>query len=217
MFNRFLFVVFIISPIYLFAQKKPSPTFSFQNDTLKSKIGYCDPLSQISYYRLLNVTVDSNLLLIDSLKSDLNGDKSLDYIFVFSNKIQEGDLQLTDCNVKYNKRLLIIVLSRGNKYHPPIINENVILNTTEYQSDPFRKVVSLKNGFQLKFYLGTRIRYYYDFFFKFDGKKDFFLYKSKSESYDIYVSGKNEFKERNYSRSQLTNLRTINIRNFIKT
>jgi hypothetical protein len=216
MFIRVLVVGLIINPICLFAQKSIDITFSFRNDTLKSKISHCNSPSPPSYYRLLNFTIDSNYLLIDSMKSNFNTDKTLDYIFVFSNKIQEGDLQITECNKKYNKRLLVVLLSKGNKYEASIINEKVVLNTTEYQSDPFRKITSLKNGFQLSFYFGTRIRYYYDFIFKFDGRSDFFLYKSKRESYDIHVSESNEIMEKKYLRTKSTNLKNMDIRNFIK-
>jgi len=206
-----------IAPIFLFAQNSPGRTFIFKNDTLISKISFCDSQNSKSFYKLGTLIVDSNLVLIDSVVSDYNKDGVLDCVLVLSNKIQEGDISVTDCNKKYNRRLIVVLLSAKQKYRVSIINENAILNTSEYQSNPFRKIERLKNGFVLKFYFGTRIRYNYDFYFSFDGKNDFYLFKSKRESYDIRVSGENESSEVKYSRTRLTNLKNLNIRDFIKT
>jgi hypothetical protein len=216
MWKLSLAILLLIAPFFSCAQKTTQNTFIFTHDTLLSKISLCDSQKSKSFYRLKTLIIDSNLILIDSVVSDFNKDRVLDFVLVLSTKIQEGDLSITDCNKKYNKRLIVVLLSTRKEYYAPIINENVILNTAEYQSNPFRKIEKLKNGFLVKFYFGTRIRYYYDFYFAFDGKKDFYLYKSKSENYDIRISGANESREDKYSKTQLTNLKKLNIRDFIK-
>lgn len=180
MIKQFLFISLIIIPRYLLSQQGGFDTFTFKNDTIKSKIVLCDPQEQTSLFRLFNLIIDSNFLIIDSMKCMLNTDNSYYYIFILSNKIQENDVHIADCDEKYNMRLLIILLSKDNKFDLPIINENIILNRTDYQSEPFRELVCINSGFKIGFYFGTRIRYYYDFYFKFGGNKSVFLYKSIS-------------------------------------
>ena len=165
---------------------------------------------------MLDLTVDTELIIKDSIKTRINSDSKIDYVFVLSNKIQEEDLPYTTCNTKYTKRLLLVFLSDRDGQYRHIVNEDVLLNNIEFQSDPFRKITSLKDGFKLSFYFGTRIRYYYDFSFREYKEDDIFLYKSKSNSYDIHISGANKSQDRNYNRNKSTDLKTINIRNFIK-
>lgn len=211
------YLILIMFTFSIFAQKKHSSvTFEFEKDTLKSKLRLCDSIQNASYYKLLDAKVDTKFVILDSIKTRINKDSKFDYVFVLTNKIQEEDSAYTDCNTKYAKRLLIVFLSNGNNYYSHIINEDVVLNNIEYQSNPFRKITSLKEGFKLSFYFGTRIRYYYDFYFKADKENNIFLEKSKSNSYDIHISGTNKSRKNGYTKSKSTNLKNINIRNFIK-
>jgi hypothetical protein len=152
--------------------------------------------------------------VIDSLKAKIDGDNIEDYIYILSNKIQQEYLLNSSCEIEYNNRLLVCFFS-NNKRCPILINENAILNQQEYQVNPFRKITFADNGFKLSFYIGTRIRYYYDFYFRVDKSNDCFLYRSKSTSYDIHLSGSNKSQNKYYSPSKKTNLKNINIRNFI--
>jgi hypothetical protein len=212
---RILFIILVIIPGYLFSQEKTGEAFIFKNDTLKSKINQCYSAGGYSFNQLLSLKVDTNFLVIDSLKCKLNNDNEYDYIFILSNNIQERFMEITDCNVLYNKRLMLIFMSKNGKYNSPIINENVVLNRTDFQSEPFKKIECDGKGFKLSFYLGTRIRYDYDFYFSFDGVKDIFLNKSISRSYDIHASGKNTMQERKHARTQATNIKGINVNKFI--
>jgi hypothetical protein len=103
----------------------------------------------------------------------------------------------------------------SNKHCPLLINENVILNQQEYQVNPFRKISLADKGFKLCFYLGTRVRYYYDFYFKIDKNNNCFLYRAKSSSYDIHLSDSSKSQNKYYFYSERTDLKNIDIRNFI--
>jgi hypothetical protein len=215
--NNFFSLLFSILSVFSFAQKKSIDlSFEFEKDTLKSKLRVCDSTGNNGYHKLLDIEVDDNFIVIDSIKEENISNSKFEYVFILSNKVQEDDLQYTDCNTPFAKRLLIVFYSNNKGNYKHIINEDVILNNIEYQTNPYRKISRLKDGFKLSFYFGTRIRYYYDFYFKVDEKNNFYLYKSQSKSYDIHVSGSNKSREKIYKKSKYTDLRFINIRNFIK-
>ena len=192
-----------------------SKVYLFKNDTLKSFLPKCDSEHAQIFRKLINITIDTRFKVIDSIKCKLNSDDLNDYIFILSNNIQEENLPSTECNRKYNKRLLVIFLSKKNNFQI-LINQNVILNKWEYQSEPLRGVKCAKNGFILSFYVGTRTRYYYDFLFTLNKNNFIYLTHSESESNDIHRDGSGQQKRRNYPQNRNTNLKSIDIRKFIE-
>ncbi len=205
----------MLLPTMLLAQIKiKGKTFSLSNDTVQSNLRLCDSLKITKYQRLRYLHVDNRFIVIDSLKAKIDGDNIYDYIYVLSNKIQQEYLPNSSCEIEYNNRLLICFFSNNRRF-PVLINENVILNQQEYQVNPFRKISFINGGFKLSFYIGTRIRYYYDFYFRVDKNNNYFLYRVKSSNYDIHLSDSNKAQNKYYSPSKKTNLKSINIRNFI--
>jgi hypothetical protein len=195
--------------------KSNSDVYSLKNDTLKSYLSNCDAGRTQVFRKLINITIDSRFKVIDSIKCKLNYDDLNDYIFLLSNNIQEENLPSTKCDRKYNRRLIVIFLSKKNTFQI-LINQNIILNNWEYQSEPVRGVKCAKKGFILSFYVGTRIRYYYDFLFKLNKDGFFYLTHSESESNDIHKNNSGQQRIRNYPQNSSTNFKNIDIRKFIK-
>jgi len=215
--KRGLLLGLMITPIVLLAQiNLKGKAFELSNDTLKSNLRLCDSLAEVEYQKLININIylDNRFIVIDSLKAQIDNDTIYDYIYVLSNKLQQQYLPNSSCEAEYNKRLLICFFS-DDKHCPLTINENVILNQQEYQVNPFRKISLVDKGFKLSFYLGTRVKYFYDFYFKMNKNNDWFLYRTESSSYDIHVSNSNKSQKKYYSYSERTSLKNIDIRDFI--
>lgn len=196
-------------------------TFEFKNDTLKSKLRFCNNLSyKPQYHKLLNIVVDANYIIIDSVKSKLNNDYVLDYTYVLSNRIQDSSSNYTNCSIKYNRRLILVFISQKNGFAKPIINENIIPNNGESfdtsQSPPFDGIRSEKNGFRLDIHLGKRMYYEYSFYFKSGTNNDLFLYKTKSSAQDMFFPDNNKRQTKYYTQNSRTDLRYTNTRNFVR-
>ncbi len=211
----FYLILYLVIVQNCFSQNT-SEVYALRNDTLYSMLSLCNLKPSQAFFVLKTAKIDTLLKIIDSIECDLNSDKKLDYVYVLSNGYQEEGLSITECSKKYDKRLLLIFLSEGYSYRM-ILNSNVVLNTYEYQSDPFRKLECYQNGFIIKFYVGTRIRYYFDFYFKWVNN-NIYLLNLKSSKYDIHKSNSGKSMQKNFlgKKSHSLKIQEMNIREFMK-
>ncbi len=104
-------------------------------------------------------------MIKDSCNIYLNNDKQIDKLIILSPKSQEN-INITNLYPDdLNKRLLIGLNASNKKYKFSFINENAILNSQDYQSEPLKKI-SYKNSILiLSFFTGSSIKCNYDLLF----------------------------------------------------
>ncbi|WP_118973652.1 hypothetical protein [Taibaiella koreensis] len=217
----------VLSTILLFAflnacyaqhatnQKIEGKSFLFEKDRLSSKRHLCKQDKNPTFLNFKGIQFSSSYVLIDSLNVDLNKDGIADWIVILSPRIQELDQYKDACyKTVFNTRLLMAIISEKGSYHVSAINENLILNRFEYQSEPYRKIEKEVDGFVIRFYIGSVIRCNYDFHFT-ANKGGPFLSKTSYDCYrrDLSRSAQSSL---NFKNANTTSLSKINIRPFIR-
>jgi hypothetical protein len=198
------------------SQSKLNKTFSVNGDTIFSALRKCNFIEKPIFHKVLTLNIDNSYYtVIDSVISDLNSDGKKDYIYVLSTYYQENLIQINECIKKNDSRLIIFFLSSSTSYNV-IYNDNLILNNFEYQSEPFNGISILKNNVVIKFYVGTRFRYWYRFTFKANKKNEIYLIKKEFDKYDIHLSNKNKYFIKKFRQGKSTLASKIDIRNFMK-
>lgn len=194
--------------------KLEGESYFYKDGELTSKFNLCDSSMQTKQFTVFhNFRFTDNYVIKDSVYSDINNDKVKDWILVLSPAIQEDDSFAHPCYYsKYNKRLLVVALSKNGK-SDLIVNEHAILNKAESQSEPFRKIDLDKNGFTIKYYLGSTLRCYFDFSFT-KNDDDFYLHSLRRECYLIDLS-KSDTLYQKYAVADSLNLNKIDARKFI--
>jgi hypothetical protein len=184
------------------------------HDTLRVIVPECEGDSLINmYYDMLGIKISNYYRPIDSLDMNINNDGVLDRILILS-PVTQGILDTLTCEEKPKKRLLITLISSGSKgHHLEIINDNVILNTFDFQGNPYQGIKKITNGFRLSFEFGSII--FCEFKFDFVCKKgEFLLQKSSYYCFnkgnpDLYKIKSNTYKSKKYF------LKNIDINQFI--
>lgn len=194
-------------------------SFFVRGNMLYSKLDSCnDEQFNKEFMDLEGVQISKAYRIVkEELNVHLNEDTLLDKLLVISPNIQEIDSFRHKCyKTSYNTRLLLVLLrdSMTKQLNISMVNEKAILNRIESQSQPFRRLESEgKRTFMLRYYLGSSLRCYYDFFFQ-QKDTDYYLYKSYSYCYFIDFSQEEE-KTRWYNDVDSTKLSHLDIRKFI--
>jgi hypothetical protein len=190
-------------------------TISIKDNKVYSMFTACDSNSNKEFSDFLGLKISSDFQIVDTSSAKFNSDEIPDYVVVLSPVIQEEEMYKTKCYKEpYNKRVLLILLSTTNGYSIHTVGENVVLSKDESQSEPFRKIIKTKDGFGLSFFIGSFIKCNYDFYFIMN-KNNFYLDSSAYDCYKTDLSG-NTKKSEVYSISDSMNVRSVNIRKYLK-
>jgi hypothetical protein len=216
--NTFLYLIATSISLISFAQNKESQKqyigITITGRNIFSKFGSCDINANKYFKDYLGLKISSDFQILDSIRINANDDGIPDYVVVLSPVIQEEELFGSFCyKQSYNHRLLLILNSSTNGYIVHTVGENVIVNKSEYQSEPFRKLLSTKDGFGLSFFIGSVNKCYYDFFFK-KNNGNYYLDSSFYNCYKVDLSANDE-KKRTYQLSDSTAIEKIDIRKYL--
>jgi hypothetical protein len=189
--------------------------YQLRNDTLRINLPECEGKTNLinGFYALKGITISNYYKILDSLSLHINADKRPDMILVLSPVSQEK-LTALPCEAEFGKRLLVTLLSSKNgKYSIGIINDEAVLNTSEYTVNPYKGMVKTKDGFSMDVEFGTIIYCKYRFYFTCKSA-NFFLTKAEYDCFNKGNPGKAEKKSKRYANNKY-NLKDIRISEFI--
>ena len=195
-------------------RKEKDSSIAIIDNMIYSKFSSCDVNANVKFNDFLGVQISKDFQILDSLKLNVNEDMTPDYVIVLSPVIQEEEQFKSPCyKFSHNRRLLVILSSSPNGYTVNTVAENAIVNKSEYQSEPFRKLLSTKDGFGLSFFIGSVNKCTYEFYFK-KSKNGYFLDSSVYNCYKTDLSANAEKKEA-HKISDSTNIKNIDIRTYL--
>ncbi|OGS72030.1 MAG: hypothetical protein A3F91_03685 [Flavobacteria bacterium RIFCSPLOWO2_12_FULL_35_11] len=210
----YAFIFLLCLKIQVIGQNSQN-TFSIIQDGIIPKLKNCDTSNSLvnEYYSYLGIKFSKYYIILDSLKIDINKDGFLDRFLVIAPITQIYSPDTLPCDQQTGKKLAVVLLAQQNKYTISYVNENLILNDYEFQSEPYCGIKSCNHGFILCFFIGSIIKCEYNFYFKIKNG-NLYLYKRK---YDCYVTdlSSNAKQTKKHPFSKETNLSSINTRNFI--
>ena len=189
--------------------------YELKNDTLRVIVKECkDNRLFNNYYDIHGIKVANYYQIIDSLTIFLNKDNISDKVIVLSPVSQENQDTLP-CELKPKKRVLLVFVSTSgrNSYRIDFLNENVILNTYDYQYNPFRGMKRTKNGFRILFEFGSIINCMYEFDFVCK-KAEIMLQRRTYQCFNKGNPDLSEKKTENFN-GQKYKLRNLNLNEFI--
>jgi hypothetical protein len=189
--NRFIILECILftllfSPAILYSKNRKGVTYTCSNDTIISKLNYCSNPAKNKFFNVEDICISTDYAILDSTTLYVNNNAIPSKILILSPTINDQDYtNAPDCrNSKYNKRLFVLLAADKDKFHVRLINEHLILNEYDEQSEPYRKITTDKNGFTLKYFIGSINKCNFNFHFVFRGN-DIYLIDNE---YNCYTS-----------------------------
>ena len=213
----YVFIFLLCFKLQSISQNSPQ-TYSIINDSIIPKLKSCNNVATSNiineYYNYWGITFSKYYIILDSIKIDIDKDGADDRFLVISPITQIYSPDTLNCDHQTGKKLAIILLANKGKYKINYVNENIILNDYEYQSEPYCGIKPNRHGFAICFFIGSIIKCKYWFSFRIKNG-DIYLIKRK---YDCYVTdlSNNAKQIKNYKLTEDNNLEKINIRNFIE-
>jgi hypothetical protein len=187
--------------------------FTFNKDSLKVSINCEDSKLTNEFYDFKGIRISKWYRIIDTLDIDINYDKVNDKILVLS-PLSQIYIDSFTCEESKLPRLLMVLLAKGKRYSVSYVNDKAILNTYDYQNDPFEGIEKNKKGIILKFEVGSIIQCNYQFDFSIT-KSGLQLYSKRYNCFnkgnpDIYKKRRQVYTKKRYF------LKSIDIQNFVE-
>jgi hypothetical protein len=194
-----------------------SQTFSYDENLLKETALDCNDSTNINkYFEFFGVKISKFYKIIDYATFENIQNNKFYKLVILSPYEQEETIVRSDCDIFKTKRLLLILENnKDNKYSIFDVIENIILNTFDSQSEPYRRGMLIeKNSFTLRFYFGSKIRCYLNLKFTIYNSK-FYLTQMYSDCYDIHDLSNSKKKTINFKKRDKFEISRINIHNLI--
>jgi len=174
--------LFFIYPHAPYAQGLKGVTYTCANDTILSKLDYCTNPSGNKFFSIDDISISTDYTLLDSISLHTNSYNAEILILSPAINDRDGAAAATCRNSKYNKRLFVLLTNAKNKFHVQTINERLILNENDAQSEPYKKIVPDKNGFILQYFIGSINKCSFNFHFAIRGQ-DIYLVANEYNCY----------------------------------
>ncbi len=160
-----VFIFTAIAPLPALSKSFKGNSYICINDSILSKLNFCNNHIKNKFFNVGNVSISADYEIKDSISLLINNDLIPDKILVLSPTVNnDDDAETSACrNSRYNKRLFVVLLSNNTKFHVSTINENLILNEHDSQSEPYRKMVAERRGFILEYFIGSVNKCYFNF------------------------------------------------------
>ncbi len=211
----FRFIALVILNVFSFAVFPQKLTYINSNNCIipSSEVYNTDSID-LGCFTFLGIKISNFYLIKDSLKLKLNNDSKIDYYLIISPITQEYGEDTVHVTPHLAKRLLILLVSENNKYNISFINENIIPNNYDYQSDPYMGITLNEwEGINLSVSTGSSVKCHYKYFFK-KNNKGTYLAKSNMNCYLINLTDSYE-KERLYKFKKNRRIETIILDNYL--
>lgn len=207
-------IILILLSLFTYFASAQNKKYHVSGDSLKVSIPECNDSSLLTdYYDFQGIKISRYYLLTDTIQYDFRHDKKNSWILILSPVSQEVETAMS-CELEFGKRLLVILTPNPQgRYSISLINEDVILNASDYMGNPFRKIEKTKDGFCLSFQFGSIIYCEFKFWYVF---KDGNFYLTKRYSYCFNKN--NPLKDKKQTTTFPANkhkLRDIKTKNFI--
>lgn len=194
--------ILIIISLLLSNGSLKSKTFSFINDTLKPSFKSNYSIKECNYFKYENIVISDYYLIFDLSDPIIFNHLNNKYkIFILNpnyDKLESENIQ------KDNLNSLIVIMDNyenTKKLYNVTINDEIVLNYTDEQYNPLRRLTRNKFGFYINYEIGNHNKSFIKCYFNFH-KNNFYLSKIIIDKYIINDIIKTKVINFKYSKKQ---------------